>query len=313
MNSMLVTGGAGFIGSNFIEFIYEKYDSLEIICIDKMTYAASIDNLKNVINSERFHFYEGDICDSEFLSSIFEKHNIDVVVNFAAESHVDNSIANPEAFIKTNYEGVFTLLQHSIINKIYRFHQVSTDEVYGDLPIDKPELSFSESSQLKPSSPYSASKAAADLLVLAYGRTYGLNVTISRSTNNYGKNQFHEKLIPKVIKNALSNEPIPVYGNGENIRDWIFVLDHCSAIDIIISQGASGEIYNVGANNEYSNIDLIKKILEELNKSNELIKFVSDRPGHDRRYSVRVDKLLGLGWKPTIRIEDYIKTRLLNY
>ena len=308
MKTILVTGGAGFIGTNFIYYMQETNPDIEIVCIDKLTYAGNLSNLDQAMKQANFHFYHGDICDPQFLEKVFQKYQFDAIVNFAAESHVDRSIESPDAFMQSNYMGVFQLLEAAKKFKSGRFHQVSTDEVYGDLPLDRPDLKFDEQTPLKPSSPYSASKAAADLLVLAYHRTFGLDVTISRCSNNYGPNQYPEKLIPVVISKALKNEKIPVYGDGLNVRDWIHVLDHCSAIRTIINNSSSGEVYNVGANQELSNISLIKLILDKLDKSIELIEFVSDRPGHDSRYAIDNRKLTSLGWTNQKRLGEYIES-----
>ena len=310
---ILVSGGAGFIGSNFIEHLIEDFDGVEIVCIDKLTYAGNIINLNTYISSSRIRFLELDISDSVALFNQLEDETFDYIVNFAAESHVDRSIANADIFVKSNVIGVMNLLELSRKLGVKRFHQVSTDEVYGDLPIHRLDLSFSETSPLKPSSPYSATKASADLLCLAYHRTYGLDVTISRSSNNYGPFQIPEKLIPLVIDKILWNEEIPVYGSGENVRDWIFVKDHCIAITTILHKGLSGEIYNVGASNEISNIVLIKKIIKKLNSSEELITFVKDRLGHDQRYSVDSSKLQQLGWMPVTDFEEGFNTTIEWY
>lgn len=310
MNAILVTGGAGFIGTNFIYYMQNKYPNLDIVCIDKLTYAGNLKNLKQALEKPNFKFVHGDITDVNLLDSVFRGTSFNAVVNFAAESHVDRSIDSPAAFIETNYNGVFCLLEMAKKYSSGRFHQVSTDEVYGDLPIDSKET-FYEISMLKPSSPYSASKAAADLLVLAYNRTYGLDVTISRCTNNFGKYQYPEKLIPVVITKAKNNENIPLYGSGSNIRDWIHVDDHCSAIDTIVRTGISGEVYNVGSNNEISNIDLIQNILNVLQKPISLIMSVIDRTGHDQKYSVDTSKLKNLGWSDSglfqQKLEETIK------
>ena len=310
---ILVSGGAGFIGSNFIEHLIEDFDGVEIVCIDKLTYAGNIINLNTYISSSRIRFLELDISDSVALFNQLEDETFDYIVNFAAESHVDRSIANADIFVKSNVIGVMNLLELSRKLGVKRFHQVSTDEVYGDLPIHRLDLCFSETSPLKPSSPYSATKASADLLCLAYHRTYGLDVTISRSSNNYGPFQIPEKLIPLVIDKILWNEEIPVYGSGENVRDWIFVKDHCIAITTILHKGLSGEIYNVGASNEISNIVLIKKIIKKLNSSEELITFVKDRLGHDQRYSVDSSKLQQLGWMPVTDFEEGFNTTIEWY
>jgi dTDP-glucose 4,6-dehydratase len=312
MKTILVTGGAGFIGTNFIYYMQETNPDIKIVCIDKLTYAGNLSNLDHAMKQENFHFYHGDICNPMFLEKVFQKHYFDSIVNFAAESHVDRSIESPDAFMQSNYLGVFHLLEAVKKFKSGRFHQVSTDEVYGDLPLDRPDLKFDEQSPLKPSSPYSASKAAADLLVLAYHRTFGLDVTISRCSNNYGPYQYPEKLIPVVISKALKDEKIPLYGNGLNVRDWIHVYDHCSAIKTILLQGESGEIYNVGTNTEIANIELIKLILSIMQKPNYLIEFVDDRLGHDLRYSVDISKIRMLGWKSKYTIDQFI-SNLGNY
>lgn len=289
--TILITGGAGFIGSNFIYYILQKYPDYRVVCLDKLTYAGNLFTLESALNNPRFRFVKADICDKSAVKKIFDEERPDIVVNFAAESHVDRSIENPAVFLKTNILGVQVLMDACLKYGVSRFHQVSTDEVYGDLPLDKPDMRFTENSLLNPSSPYSASKASADLLVLSYYKTYGLNVSISRSSNNFGQYQFPEKLIPLMIKNAIANKSLPVYGDGKNIRDWIYVTDHCKAIDLIVHSSKSGEIYNIGANNEMSNIDLVKLICKEFNKPESLISYVEDRKGHDRRYAVDSSKL----------------------
>lgn len=294
---ILVTGGAGFIGTNFIYYQLKNYPNDEIICVDKLTYAGRIENLKKAFQYLNFKFVKADIADYEMVDAIFDKFRPDIVVNFAAESHVDRSISDPGVFVKTNVMGVQVLLDASRKYNVLRFHQVSTDEVYGDLPLDRPDLLFDENSMLKTSSPYSSSKASADLLVMSYYRTFNLPVSISRCSNNYGPYQYEEKLIPLMIDKALNNEKLPIYGTGENIRDWIYVEDHCSAIDIIMRKGTVGEIYNVGSNNEKTNLEIVNIILEKLNKSKKLISFVADRPGHDLRYAINCDKIKKeLGW-----------------
>ena len=310
----LITGGAGFIGTNYIRYILKMYPEDEIICVDKLTYAGNYDNLKEFENDGRFTFEQVDICDREAVYSLFETYSIDCVVNFAAESHVDRSIENPEIFLKTNIIGTEVLLD--AVNKygIKRFHQISTDEVYGDLPLDRPDLKFEEDWGIKTSSPYSASKASADLLCLAYFRTYGTPVTISRCSNNYGPYQFPEKLIPLMIEKAQRNESLPVYGDGKNIRDWLYVEDHCSAIDKIVRLGKIGEIYNIGGYNEKSNIEIVKIILKALKKPESLITFVKDRPGHDRRYAINSGKLQNeLGWKPQTDFETGMRQTIEWY
>lgn len=295
--NILVTGGAGFIGSNFIYYELENYPDDKIICLDKLTYAGNLSNLDNAFKNENFKFYKGDICDEKCVESIFNDEKIDIVVNFAAESHVDRSISEPTVFFKTNVIGVQTLLEVCKKYGVKRFHQISTDEVYGELPLDRKDLLFTEKTTLSASSPYSASKASADLLVLSYFRTFGLPVTVSRCSNNYGPYQFPEKLIPLVILRAMKDEQIPIYGKGENVRDWIFVKDHCIAVDSIIRYGTSGEIYNIGANNEMSNLEIVNLILEQLKKPKSLISFVKDRPGHDLRYAINSSKIeQELGW-----------------
>ncbi|ACB08663.1 dTDP-glucose 4,6-dehydratase [Thermotoga sp. RQ2] len=312
--TILVTGGAGFIGSNFIHYMMEKYPDYKIVCIDKLTYAGNLRNLETVLDKKNFRFIKGDICDRELVYRIFEEEKPDVVINFAAESHVDRSIESPDIFLKTNILGTQVLLDASRKYNVKRFHQVSTDEVYGDLPLDRSDLKFTESSPLRPSSPYSASKASADLLVLAYHRTYGVPVTISRCSNNYGPYQFPEKLIPLMIINALNDRPLPVYGDGRNVRDWIHVKDHCEAIDIIIHRGKEGEIYNIGGENERANIDVVRMILRELGKPESLIRFVKDRPGHDRRYALDISRMKKeFGWSPKISFEEGLKSTIKWY
>ena len=304
----LVTGGAGFIGSNFMHYMTEKYPEDMFICLDALTYAGNYNNIKTLENKENFKFVHGDITDREFINKLFEQEKFDYVVNFAAESHVDNSIKNPSIFLTTNILGTQVLMDACRKYGIKRYHQVSTDEVYGDLPLDRPDLLFNETTPIKTSSPYSASKASADLLVLAYHRTFGLPITISRCSNNYGPYQFPEKLIPVVISKALNNEPVPVYGKGENVRDWIHVHDHNVGVDMIIKNGKDGEIYNLGGHSERTNLDVVKTILKQLNKSEDLIQFVTDRPGHDLRYAIDSTKSeQELGWDRTYTFEDGIK------
>lgn len=304
---LIVTGGAGFIGSNFIFYIMNKYEDYKIICIDKLTYAGNLKTLKTVENNPNFIFIKEDICNRKEIYKIFEEYKPDIVVNFAAESHVDRSIESPEEFLTTNILGTSVLMDACKKYGIRRFHQVSTDEVYGDLPLDRPDLLFTEETPINTSSPYSSSKAAADLLVSAYHRTYGLPVSISRCSNNYGPYQFPEKLIPLMIANALSDKDLPVYGEGLNVRDWLYVDDHCKAIDLIIHKGKVGEVYNIGGHNEMKNIDIVKLICKELNKSEDLIKFVKDRKGHDMRYAIDPTKIHNeLGWFPETMFEDGI-------
>jgi len=278
--NILVTGGAGFIGANFVYYELGKHPDDNIICLDKLTYAGNPENLKEAAKNPKFTFVKADICDRDAIYSLFEKYSFDIVVNFAAESHVDRSIENPDVFLQTNVMGTQVLLDASRKYGVKRFHQVSTDEVYGDLPIDRPDLFFTETTPLNASSPYSASKASADLLVKAYHRTYGLPVTISRCSNNYGPYQFPEKLIPLMIVNARAGKKLPVYGQGINVRDWLYVEDHCKAIDLIIRNGVVGETYNIGGHNEMRNIDIVKLICKELGVGEELITYVTDRKGH---------------------------------
>lgn len=307
MKKMLITGGAGFIGSNFIHYILSKYNDYQVINLDKLTYAANLDNLKDIEDNKNYRFIHEDIADQEFIFKLFENEKFDIVINFAAESHVDNSILNPQIFTITNILGTQVLLDACRKYNIKRFHQVSTDEVYGELPLDDKNILFTEKTPLNPSSPYSASKASADMLVKSYYRTYSLPITISRCSNNYGPYQHLEKLIPLMISKAINNDNLPVYGNGLNIRDWLHVYDHCTAIDLIIHEGKIGEIYNIGGNNEKSNIDVVKIILKELGKSEKLIKYVNDRPGHDLRYAIDSTKIkTTLNWKPVYSFEKGI-------
>ena len=314
MKKILITGGAGFIGANFVHYILNKYDDYKVFNLDKLTYAANLDNLSSIENNNNYIFIKGDICNKEFIENLFKKENFDIVVNFAAESHVDRSISDPSIFINTNVVGTQILLDACKKYNVSRFHQVSTDEVYGDLPLDRSDLLFNENNNINPSSPYSASKASADLIVKAYYKTFNLPVTISRCSNNYGKFQHEEKLIPLMIKRALNNDKLPVYGNGLNIRDWLHVYDHCSAIDLIIHEGKVGEIYNVGGNNEKSNIEIVKEILATLGKSEELIYYVKDRKGHDLRYAINSLKLQNeLNWKPKYSLDEGLKETINWY
>ena len=307
MKKMLITGGAGFIGSNFIHYILSKYNDYQVINLDKLTYAANLDNLKDIEDNKNYRFIHGDIADQEFIFKLFENEKFDIVINFAAESHVDNSILNPQIFTITNILGTQVLLDACRKYNIKRFHQVSTDEDYGELPLDDKNILFTEKTPLNKSSQYSASKASADMLVKSYYRTYSLPITISRCSNNYGPYQHLEKLIPLMISKAINNDNLPVYGNGLNVRDWLHVYDHCTAIDLIIHEGKIGEIYNIGGNNEKSNIDVVKIILKELGKSEKLIKYVNDRPGHDLRYAIDSTKIkTTLNWKPVYSFEKGI-------
>lgn len=312
--TIIVTGGAGFIGSNFIFYNLKKHPEDRVVCVDKLTYAGNVSTLKSVKDSPNFRFVREDICNREAIYAIFEEEKPDVVINFAAESHVDRSIENPDIFLKTNILGTATLMDACLKYGIKRFHQVSTDEVYGDLPLDKPEMFFTESTPLQTSSPYSSSKASADLFALAYYRTYGLPVSISRCSNNYGPYHFPEKLIPLTIVNALADKPLPVYGKGENVRDWLYVEDHCKAIDLIVRKGKAGEVYNVGGHNEMRNIDIVRLICKELGKPESLIRYVTDRKGHDLRYAIDPTKIHNeLGWLPETKFADGIKKTVSWY
>ncbi len=304
----LVTGGAGFIGSNFMHYEVKKYPDDFFVCLDALTYAGNYNNIKDLEAYNNFKFVHGNITDRNFIYQLFEQEKFDIVINFAAESHVDNSIKNPEIFLQTNIIGTSVLLDACREYGIKRYHQVSTDEVYGDLPLDRPDLLFTEDTPLHTSSPYSSSKASADLLVMAYARTYGLPVTISRCSNNYGPYQFPEKLIPVVISKALKGEKIPVYGTGENVRDWIHVIDHNIGVDLIVRKGRVGEVYNLGGHSERTNLEVVKTILRQLGKSEEFITFVADRKGHDLRYAIDSTKVeKELGWSRTYTFEEGIK------
>lgn len=311
---ILVTGGAGFIGSNFIFHELKTHPDDSIICIDKLTYAGNLSTLKNVMQEPNFRFIRMDICDRDGIFKLFSEEKPDIVVNFAAESHVDRSISDPGIFLQTNIIGTATLMDAAREFGIQRYHQVSTDEVYGDLPLDRPDLFFTEETPIHTSSPYSSSKASADLLVLAYYRTYGLPVSISRCSNNYGPYHFPEKLIPLMIINALHDKPLPVYGDGLNVRDWLYVTDHCRAIDLIIRKGRVGEVYNVGGHNEMANIEIVKLICKELRKPESLITYVTDRKGHDLRYAIDPTKIhTELGWLPETRFSEGIKKTIAWY
>ena len=311
---ILVTGGAGFIGSNFVYYELENHPDDKIVCLDALTYAGNLHTLENAMQNENFKFVKGDIADRELVYNLFEQEKFDIVVNFAAESHVDRSVENPEIFLKTNIIGTSVLMDACRKYGIKRYHQVSTDEVYGDLPLDRPDLFFTETTPIHTSSPYSSSKAAADLLVQAYNRTYGLPVTISRCSNNYGPYHFPEKLIPLMISRALADESLPVYGKGENVRDWLYVTDHCSAIDLIIRKGKEGEVYNIGGHNERTNLEVVKTILKVLDKPESLITYVTDRPGHDLRYAIDPTKIHNeLGWLPTTKFDEGIKKTIKWY
>ncbi len=312
--TILVTGGAGFIGSNFLLYLHKIYPQAHLVCIDKLTYAGNLSNLSSVLMLENFSFFQCDICDVSAVEQVFALEQPELVVNFAAESHVDRSIHDPNVFLQTNVFGTQVLMDACLRHNVKRFHQVSTDEVYGDLPLDRPDLLFSEQTPLHPSSPYSASKASADLLVLAYHRTYGLCATVSRCSNNYGPYQFPEKLIPLMIANAVENKPLPVYGQGLNIRDWLHVQDHCRAIDMILQNGSAGEVYNIGGNAEMCNIDIVKLICKIIGCGEELITYVPDRAGHDLRYAIDATKIkTELGWEPSVSFSDGIRETVYWY
>jgi len=305
---VLVTGGAGFIGSNFLHYEVETYPNDSFVCLDALTYAGNYNNIKMLEGKPNFKFVKGDITDREFVDKLFQEEKFDSVINFAAESHVDNSIKNPGVFIQTNIAGTQVLMDAARKYGNIRYHQVSTDEVYGDLPLDRPDLLFTEETPIHTSSPYSSSKAGADLLVAAYHRTFGLPITISRCSNNYGPYQFPEKLIPVVISKALKDEPIPVYGKGENVRDWIHVHDHNIGVDLIVRHGKIGEVYNLGGHSERTNLELVKLILKQLGKPESLITYVTDRPGHDLRYAIDSSKVeRELNWNRTYTFEEGIK------
>ena len=312
--NIIVTGGAGFIGANFVYYELEKHPEDRIICLDALTYAGNLETLEEAMKNPNFRFVKGDIADRDFVYNLFEEEHPDIVVNFAAESHVDRSIENPEIFLKTNIMGTQVLMDACRKYGIKRYHQVSTDEVYGDLPLDRPDLFFTEETPIHTSSPYSSSKAGADLLVLAYYRTFKLPVSITRCSNNYGPYHFPEKLIPLMISRALADEPLPVYGKGENVRDWLYVKDHCSAIDLVMRKGRVGEVYNVGGHNERTNLEVVKTILAQLGKPESLITYVTDRPGHDMRYAIDPTKIhTELGWLPETKFDDGIKATIEWY
>ena len=312
--TIIVTGGAGFIGSNFVFYELDRHPEDRIVCIDKLTYAGNLSTLVPVMDKPNFRFVRMDICDREGVYRLFEEEKPDIVVNFAAESHVDRSIENPEIFLQTNIIGTSTLMDACRKYGITRYHQVSTDEVYGDLPLDRPDLFFTEETPIHTSSPYSSSKASADLLVLAYYRTYGLPVSISRCSNNYGPYHFPEKLIPLMIINALNDKPLPVYGEGLNVRDWLYVEDHCKAIDLVMRKGRVGEVYNIGGHNEMKNIDIVRLICKELGKPESLITYVTDRKGHDLSYAIAPTTIHSeLGWLPETMFRDGIKKTIRWY
>ena len=312
--TIIVTGGAGFIGSNFVFYELKNHPEDRIVCIDKLTYAGNLSTLAPVMEKPNFRFVRMDICDREGIYKLFEEEKPDIVVNFAAESHVDRSIEDPEIFLRTNIIGTSVLMDACRKYGITRYHQVSTDEVYGDLPIDRPDLFFTEETPIHTSSPYSSSKASADLLVLAYHRTYGLPVSISRCSNNYGPYHFPEKLIPLMVINALHDKPLPVYGEGLNVRDWLYVEDHCQPIDLVMRKGRVGEVYNIGGHKEMKNIDIVRLICKELGKPESLITYVTDRKGHDLRYAIDPTKIHNeLGWLPETMFKDGIKKTIRWY
>ena len=311
---IIVTGGAGFIGANFVYYELREHPEDHIICYDALTYAGNLATLDAAQEHPQFSFVRGDIADRAAVYALFEREQPDIVVNFAAESHVDRSIEHPEIFLQTNVIGTSVLLDACRKYGIRRYHQVSTDEVYGDLPLDRPDLLFTEETPLHASSPYSSSKASADLIVQAYARTYGVPVTISRCSNNYGAYQFPEKLIPLMLIRAMKGEKLPVYGDGLNVRDWLHVEDHCAAIDAILRRGREGEVYNVGGHNERSNIEVVRTILRALGKGEEQISYVTDRKGHDRRYAIDPTKIgRELGWKPATKFDDGIQATISWY
>ncbi len=314
MKTILVTGGAGFIGSNFVYYMLRTHPNVRVVVLDALTYAGNLETLSPLLDNPRFRFVKGDITDRAAVENLFREEGFDAVVNFAAESHVDRSIDTPEIFLKTNILGTQVLLDACRKGGNIRFHQVSTDEVYGDLPLDRPDLFFTEETPIHTSSPYSASKAGADLLVQAYHRTYGANITISRCSNNYGPYHFPEKLIPLMITNAMEGKSLPVYGEGKNIRDWLYVKDHCSAIDLILQGGRIGEVYNIGGHNERSNLQVVKAILALLGKDESAITYVKDRPGHDLRYAIDPTKMRQeLGWKPETTFETGLRQTVAWY
>ena len=314
MKTILVTGGAGFIGGNFVYYTLNHHPEDRIICLDALTYAGNMETLEGALNNPNFIFVKSDIADRKSVYKLFETERPDIVINFAAESHVDRSIINPELFLRTNIIGTSVLLDACRKYGVERYHQVSTDEVYGDLPLDRPDLFFTEQTPIHTSSPYSASKASADLLVQAYYRTFKVPITISRCSNNYGPYHFPEKLIPLMIVNAMHDKQLPVYGKGENVRDWLYVEDHCSAIDLIIRKGTVGEVYNIGGHNEKTNLEVVKTIIKALGKSEELIKYVTDRPGHDMRYAINPTKIhKELEWEPITKFDEGIKKTIEWY
>jgi len=304
MKHIMVTGGAGFIGSNFVSYLLKKYPHYQVIVYDKLTYAGNMDNLLPVTEEPGYHFVKGDICDAPIVLEAIQEYSVDTIINFAAETHVDRSIMDPDAFITTNVYGTYVLLEAARQLKLERYHQVSTDEVYGDVPAGYASV---ETDPVAPRSPYAASKASADLMTLAFHTTYDLPVTITRGANNIGPYQYPEKVVPLFATNAIDNQPLPVYGDGRQMRDYQYVGDHCSAIDLVLHQGGSGEVYNIGTGNEMENLTMIEVLLAALGRSKDLIRHVADRPGHDRRYSLNVDKMKDLGWMPQYSLEDAVR------
>lgn len=303
MKNLLVTGGAGFIGSNFVIYMLDKYADYNIVVYDKLTYAGNLDNLLGVADNSRYHFVQGDICDAAAVTAAVKAHNIDTIVNFAAETHVDRSIMDPDAFVKTSVYGTYVLLEMTRELSLERFHQISTDEVYGHIPFGQSSV---ETDPLEPRSPYAASKASADMMVNAYFITYGLPVTITRGSNNIGPYQYPEKVIPLFATNAIDGERLPVYGDGRQMREYQYVVDHCEAIDLVLHKGVLGEAYNIGTGEEMENMEMIEILLNAMSKSHDLIRHVADRPGHDRRYSLNIGKIKALGWQPRHTAEEAI-------
>ena len=310
MKNIMVTGGAGFIGSNFVIYLLEKYPDYNVVVYDKLTYAGNLDNLLEVSDDPRYHFVKGDICDPETVAETIERYDVDAIVNFAAETHVDRSIMDPDAFIQTDVYGTYVLLEAARRFGLERYHQISTDEVYGHIPAG---TSSKEADPLVPRSPYAASKASGDLMVNAYYVTYDLPVTTSRGSNNIGPYQYPEKVVPLFATNAIDGEPLPVYGDGRQMREYQYVLDHCEAVDLVLHEGEMGEVYNIGTGQEMENLDMVEILLDELDKPRALIRHVRDRPGHDRRYSLNIDKIKALGWRPRHSPEEAIRATVRWY
>jgi dTDP-glucose 4,6-dehydratase len=309
MKNLLVTGGAGFIGSNFVRYMLERYPDLHVVVFDKMTYAGNLDNLEDVSENENYRFMRGDIADRQAIARLLDSNEIDTVVNFAAESHVDRSILDPDAFIQTDVVGVYTLLDECRKLEIERVLHVSTDEVYGSIA----EGAFKEGDPMKPNSPYAASKAGGELMVRAYNVTFGLNAMVTRGSNTFGPYQYPEKLLPLFITNAIDGEPLPLYGDGRQVRDWLYVDDHCAGIDLVLRQGKPGEAYNLGGENERHNIDVVRQMLSILDKPESLIQHVEDRPGHDRRYALDNSKIRELGWQPSLSFDQALERTVRWY